>query len=158
MKLQTIPCLLLIALLVGCEQAHTNAPQTGSGEALETASASSENIANSQFSSTELRSSSTPSQQEEIVPPEMALEMMYEDATAVHGLVTSVWPDLSTEEQQILSPVISVFSQDIEVLGYYLEVSQYEPLSDEDLEILLPIMMDIENAMELLAQAIEQLL
>lgn len=155
--------LLSTILLANCSKSPSSGPESGSGSSLSSTTSASSIISASSASSAISSESEVELEAEAAAhttykTPHEALELVYENAVFVYDLTESVWDDLDPKERTVLEDVLFVFSDDIETLGYYLDVSEHEPLTDEEQELVLTIMVDIEEAMEILAQAIERLL
>ena len=140
-------------LLSACSNPTPSGEIVGSGSTLSsTSSAALE--PRSEASSSVVSSLSTQEYQEAMD----TMELSYDDAVYVRDLTLDLWEEFDLETQAILIDVIEIFSDDIDLLGYYVEVAEHEPLTEEELELVFNLMIDIEDGMNILASAIETLL
>lgn len=86
------------------------------------------------------------------------LQDAYDDARIVQAAVEDVWEEFDTQEQEALSEVVEVFSNDISLLKYYIEVAAYEQLTEEDEQNIVEIVIGIQDAIFILTQALDTLL
>lgn len=109
-------------------------------------------------SSTVWSAESSASWSEEVVSPTESMRLSYQQAVAILKTTNDLWDDFDTDTQTVLTQVIEILSDDVKLLGYYVNVSEHEPLSDEEVETVANLMIDIEEGVNILVSAIDNLL
>lgn len=163
MQLTTIISAILATTLLNACSATSTQSKSSSGVILSSTGSSVSTVfstasaVSSQEALSETEEEALEAAQYEYSPYE-AMEESYLDALDVLDTASAAWEFLTPEEQLALEDVLDVFAADIETLGYYVSLSQEDQLTNEELEFVLNIMIDIEDAIELIATALETLL
>lgn len=76
-----------------------------------------------------------------------ALHESYAAANTVKDIMFDVSAGMDSEARKALAPALEVFANDIEALKYYVDISNYEDLTDEETIALITLMADIDSAM-----------
>ena len=86
------------------------------------------------------------------------LQKSYENAIAVRKIMQEVLMDFTPEVQEVLTPALQSFSDDIDALQYYVDIAQDRNLHDEEHTAVVQITQDIEQAISLFSDILELLL
>lgn len=87
-----------------------------------------------------------------------AMQQSHKQATAVLTTIEAIWGQFDEDAQAILQDVLDACTSDIALLGTYTDIAEHEYLTEEEKEVVAALLLDIQDAIEILASAMDNLL
>lgn len=85
------------------------------------------------------------------------LRASFEEAVTVHAVMLDLYVNLDTERQEALSGALVAFGADVATLQYYVELSEREPLLEEDQQSVFELTDRIDEAIEMFVSMVDLL-
>lgn len=151
MKYRLFPLVFVLALVACSAGEPEQETLTATGDTLEDAAILEQDL---EVIDEELLQEAQEAEVEEISSDE-ALRLSYEDAVQMQEVMALLANDMAPELRDAMTEVLDAFDIDVESLRYYVELSQREPLLEDDQREVLELSASIEEAMALFAEVIE---
>lgn len=95
---------------------------------------------------------------QEYASKEEALSLSYDEAVKMQEMMTTLMPDMDQNLRNAILPVFNAFQSDVEALKYYVDLSEREPLLEEDERNIVRLSANIDEFMELFAEVTDRIL
>ena len=94
---------------------------------------------------------------EEVSSENDALRLLYEDALEARQTMSILLEEMDPKLRDALQEIFATFSENVDALQHYVDLSEREPLLEEDQRTVLVLSADIEEAMALFVQVLDVL-
>lgn len=94
-------------------------------------------------------------EEEEVQNARVEMLLAHDNALDITDLVLNLYDNVDADMQGFLQEPIGVFMEDVALLGYYIDISEHEPLTQEEQEIVVSLLLKIEDGVTFFAEILD---